>query len=692
MKKILSILLTLAMVLSLVPAVFAADEPTITMSADKTSVAPGETVTLTLSLDKELVADAVGIAISFDTNAYTLTGRKNLGSRPARLGFTDIDPANKQGAVKAAYLQTTFDKYDPSHTSFAAGDWASFTFTANEGADTSNAKFTMKVDNLLTYSDDGASQVQVPHNVAGSELTIPVETPAAKGYTVSLGADKQVASGQIVEIPVTIGNNDGKTTYSAYDMTFSFDPAILTLNMEATSIEGYRVIPGNGTVQIVRYGKAAELGDALTLSFVAAGQGKSDVKVTKACVDTNANAIDFDAPAAAILDDTAVITVSGYTVFLPDAFTRIDAEGSVIAAGGTLTFKPVDPNYDYTVTVTVGGGEATTVSPDEDGIYTVPNVNGNVFVSSTKTPKTFTVVQGDDTTGAATATYQTDYTFKLTPADGFAYNMAVTIGGKAYTGFKAQVNDDGTTTYTIPGADVTGNIVINSNKQVKLPETYKVTFAGTGAGDATGESTVQEKANYTFTVAKQKNFEYTITATMGGKDVTITEGADNTYTIANVTGDLVITIEKKSTLTMEVAVSEYVQMDNKTVFLVTVTGIPEEGKAFAYGDNVMYKTTAYGENVYSWLVIVDKNEAFTVATAEANIKQASATAEEVKQSYDVNETGVVDINDAQLTYDIYSGKYTDFEKVSVRKFLRADVNLDKAVNSTDAVAVVKNSK
>lgn len=692
MKKIVSILLTLAMVLSLVPAVFAADEPTITMSADKTSVAPGETVTLTLSLDKELVADAVGIAISFDTNAYTLTGRKNLGSRPARLGFTDIDPANKQGAVKAAYLQTTFDKYDPSHTSFAAGDWASFTFTAKKGADTSNAKFTMKVDNLLTYSDDGASQVQVPHNVAGSELTIPVETPAAKGYTVSLGADKQVASGQIVEIPVTIGNNDGKTTYNAYDMTFSFDPAILKLNMEATSTEGYRVIPGSDTVRIVRYGKAAELGDALTLSFVAVGQGTSDVKVTEAYVDTNANAIDFDAPAAAILDDTAVITVSGYTVTLPDGFTRTDAEGSVIAAGGTLTFKPADPNYDYTVTVTVGGGEATTVSPDEDGIYTVPNVNGNVVVTSTKTPKNFTVVQGDDTTGAATATYQTDYTFKLTPADGFVYNMAVTIGGKAYTGFKAQVNDDGTTTYTIPGADVTGNIVINSNKQVKLPDTYKVTFAGTGAGDATGASTVQEKASYTFTVDKKDGFEYTVTATMGGKDVTITEGADNTYTIANVTGDLVITIEKKSTLTMEVAVSEYVQMDNKTVFLVTVTGTPEEGKAFAYGDNVMYKTTAYGENVYSWLVIVDKNEAFTVATAEANIKQASATAEEVKQSYDVNETGVVDINDAQLTYDIYSGKYTDFEKVSVRKFLRADVNLDKAVNSTDAVAVVKNSK
>lgn len=685
MKKILSILLTLAMVLSLVPAVFAADEPTITMSADKTSVAPGETVTLTVSLDKDTVVDGAGFKIDFDKEAYEYVKKV-----PDTFDdTTNENVANANGWVRAVYLNTKPSK----PTTWSAGKLDTFTFKAKEGANTSTATFKLTIENLEKYNpDDPAHNIKVAHKVVGSELTIPVETPAAKGYTVSMGADKQVASGQIVEIPVTIGNNDGKTTYNAYDMTFSFDPAILKLNMEATSIEGYRVIPGSGTVRIVRYGQAAELGDALTLSFVAAGQGTSDVKVTEAYVDTNANAIDFDAPAAAILDDSAVITVSGYTVSLPDDFTRTDAEGSVIAAGGTLTFKPVDPNYDYTVTVTVGGGEATTVSPDENGIYTVPNVNGNVVVTSTKTAKSFNVTLGADTTGNEKATYKTDYIFKLTPADGYVYNMTVTIGGEAYTGFTAQVNDDGTTTYTIPGADVTGNIVINSNKQVKPLETYKVTFAGTGAGEATGESTVQEKANYTFTVAKQENFEYTITATMGGNDVTITEGANNTYTIDNVTGNLVITIEKKSTLTMEVTVSKYVEMDNKTVFLVTVTGTPEEGKAFAYGEDVMYKTTAYGDNVYSWLVIVDKNEAFTVATAEANITKASATAEEVKQSYDVNETGVVDINDAQLTYDIYSGKYTDFEKVSVRKFLRADVNLDKAVNSTDAVAVVKNSK
>ena len=691
MKKLISVLLTLAMVLSLVPAVFAADEPTITLSADKTSVAPGETVTLTLSLDKELVADAVGIAISFDTNAYTLTGRKNLGSRPARLGFTDIDAANNQSAVKVAYLQTTFDKDDPSHTSFAAGDWASFTFTAKEGADTSNAKFTMKVDNLLTYSDDGASQVQVPHNVAGSELTIPVETPEDKGYTVSLGENKTVASGQIVEIPVTIGNTAGETTYNAFDMKFSYDNTVLKLDMEKTNTEGYRVYPLSSTVRVQRYGKAAELGQALTLRFIAVGQGSGEVKVMSACVDTNANAIEFDAPDAIVLNNTTTITVSGYTVDLSDDFTRTDADGSVIEAGGNLTFVPKDPNYDYTVTVTVGGEEVTPTI-GEDGTYTVPNVNGNVVVKSEKTPKSFNVTLGDDTTGETTATYTKDYTFKLTPVDGYVYKVAVTIGGKDFTGFAAQENDDGTTTYTIPGADVTGDIVISSNKQVKLPATFTVTFEGTGAGDAKGESTVQEKTDYTFTVDKKANFEYTITATMGGKDVTVTEGENNTYTISNVSGDLVITIEKKSTLTMEVAVSEYVQLDDKTVFLVTVTGTPEEGKAFAYGEDVMYKTTAYGENVYSWLVIVNKGETFDKATAAAKITQASATAEEVTQSYDVNETNLVDINDAQLTYDIYSGKYTDFEKVSVRKFLRADVTSDKVVNSADAVAVIANSK
>ena len=691
MKKIISVLLTLALVLSLVPAVFAADEPTFSLSADKETAGAGDTVTLTVSFSNNggmLEIGGLNFEIIYDEEAYTF-----VSATPAKAYRPYFAPSKKgtsvgNGKLAVGGIFTTFADYP---VELEDGELATYTFKANDVA-AGSASFKLDVKELNTH---GTTPTPISNKTENSELTIPVTggSVTPEGYSVSIPETKTVTTGETVEIPITISGKD----YNAYSVYISYYTDVLELQNNAVNNEGFRLSeekytdadyrPGS-KITLVRYGDTAQPGKALSLTFTAKAQGTTDVTILGARVDERANSISFNAPDATITNKTTAVTVSGYTVSLPDDFTRTDTAGTVIMEGKDLTFKPKDPNYDYTVTVTVGGVEALP-TVGEDGTYTVANVTGNVVVTSTKTPKTFTVTQGNDTTGAATATYQTDYTFKLTPVDGYVYKMAVTIGGKAYTGFK--VNDDGTT-YTIPGADVTGNIVINSNKQVKPLETYKVTFAGTGAGDATGDSTVQEKANYTFTVAKQKNFEYTITATMGGKDVTITEGADNTYTIANVTGDLVITIEKKSTLTMEVAVSEYVQMDNKTVFLVTVTGTPEEGKAFAYGDNVMYKTTAYGENVYSWLVIVDKSETFTVATAEANIKQASATAEEVKQSYDVNETGVVDINDAQLTYDIYSGKYTDFEKVSVRKFLRADVNLDKAVNSTDAVAVVKNSK
>ena len=705
MKKIVSVLLTLAMVLSLVPSVFAADEPTITMSTDKTEVAPGETVTLTLSIDQAFEADAVGFEISFDNTAYTLTGAKNCqASGSTRLTFTNTDIANNEGRVAAAYLQTGFDVNDPYHTGWAAKDWASFTFTAKEGVDASTAKFALTISKLLTYSQDGATQIPVSHKVVGGELTIPVTggSVTPEGYSVSIPETKSVTTGETVEIPITINGKD----YNAYSVCISYYTDVLKLQNETSNSEGLRLTTKAGRdtsgrsfedISLVRYGEVAEPGVALTLKFTAKAQGTTDVTIRNARVDERANSISFNAPDATVTNGTTAVTVSGYTVDLSDDFTRTDAEGTVILEGGNLTFKPKDPNYDYTVTVTVGG-VAVTPTIGADGTYTVANVKGNVIVTSTKTAKSFNVTLGDNITGDAKATYKTDYTFKLTPEKDYVYSVKVTIGGTDYTGFTSQVNDDGTTTYTIPGADITGEIVINSNKGPRPLYTFQVTFEGTGIGDVSNNAnTVKENDSYSFTLTKKDGFTYTVSATMGGTAVNLTETVDTgnanvvTYSIDKVTGDLVITVNKVSTLTMEVAVSEYVQMDDKTVFLVTVAGTPTEGMAYAYGENTMYKTTAYGVNVYSWLVIVDKNQEFTADTAKANITEATATAEEVAQSYDVNETGVVDINDAQLVYDIYSGKYGDFEKVTVKKFLCADVNSDGSVNSTDAVAVVANS-
>lgn len=695
MKKIISVLLTLALVLSLVPAVFAADEPTFSLSADKETAGAGDTVTLTVSFSNNggmLEIGGLNFEIIYDEEAYTF-----VSATPAKAYRPYFASSNKGTSVGNGKLAVggIFWTSADYPIELEDGELATYTFKANDVA-AGSASFKLDVKELNTH---GTTPTPISNKTENSELTIPVTggSVTPEGYSVSIPETKSVTTGETVEIPITISGKD----YNAYSVCISYYTDVLELQNNAVNNEGFRLSeekytdadyrPGS-KITLVRYGDTAQPGKALSLTFTAKAQGTTDVTILRARVDERANSISFNAPDAAITNGTTAVTVSGYTVSLPDDFTRTDTAGTVIMEGKNLTFVPKDPNYDYTVTVTVGGGEATTVSPDENGIYTVANVNGNVIVTSTKTAKSFNVTLGADTTGNEKATYKTDYTFMLTPVKDFVYNVKVTIGGNAYTGFTPQINNDGTTTYTIPGADITGEIVINSNKQVKPLETYKVTFAGTGAGDATGENTVQEKADYTFTVNKKDGFEYTVTATMGGKDATITEGADNTYTIANVTGDLVITIERKSTLTMKVAVSEYVQMDNKTVFLVTVTGTPEEGKAYAYDGNVMYKTTAYGANAYSWLVIVAKGQEFTADTAKANITEASATAEEMAPSCDVNETKTVDINDAQLVYDIYSGKYGDFEKVTVKKFLCADVNSDKIVNSTDAVAVVKASE
>lgn len=701
MKKIISVLLTLALVLSLVPAVFAADEPTFSLSTDKETAGAGDTVTLTVNFSNNattLEIGALNFEIVYDEDAYTFV---SADSENYDAYFSSSDAGTSLGNGKAT-IGGILITLGSKPVKMNDGALATYTFKANDVA-AESASFKLEITKLTTH---GTTRTDIANKVVGGELTIPVTggSVTPEGYSVSIPETKSVTTGETVEIPITISGKD----YNAYSMRIRYYTDVLELQNEAVNNEGFRLSESKGTdtnkrpfssITLIRYGEVAEPGVALTLKFTAKAQGATDVTILNARVDERANSISFNAPDATITNGTTAVTVSGYTVVLPDDFTRTDAEGTVIMEGGTLKFVPKDPNYDYTVTVTVGGVEVTP-TVGEDGIYTVSNVKGNVVVTSSKAAKSFNVTLGEDTTSdTTTATYMTAYTFKLTPQKDYVYTVKVTIGGTDYTGFTAQKNDDGTTTYTIPGAAITGDIVINSNKKERDPYTFQVTFEGTGIGDVSNNATtVTENAPYSFTLTKKDGFDYTVSATMGSEAVTLKEAvpAENAnvvaYSIDKVTGDLVITVNKVSTLKMDVAVSEYVQMDNKTVFLVTVTGTPAEGKAYAYGENTMYKTTAYGDNVYSWLVIVDKDQEFTAAIAEANITEAAATVEEVIRSYDVNETGVVDINDAQLVYDIYSGKYVDFEKVTVKKFLCADVNNSKTVDATDAVAVVANSK
>ena len=67
------------------------------------------------------------------------------------------------------------------------------------------------------------------------------------------------------------------------------------------------------------------------------------------------------------------------------------------------------------------------------------------------------------------------------------------------------------------------------------------TFSVTLPENVTGNSDVVPGGTYTFTVADYDKYDYTITATMGGVAATVVPGENGSYSIADVTGDLVIT-------------------------------------------------------------------------------------------------------------------------------------------------------
>ena len=78
----------------------------------------------------------------------------------------------------------------------------------------------------------------------------------------------------------------------------------------------------------------------------------------------------------------------------------------------------------------------------------------------------------------------------------------------------------------------------------------------------------------------------------------------------------------------------------------------------------------------------------TAAEAAITAAAEDASATSIAYDCDVNQTTVVDINDAQLTYDMYTGSYEDFTSVTMDKFLEADLNGSKTVTVEDASAIV----
>ena len=205
-----------------------------------------------------------------------------------------------------------------------------------------------------------------------------------------------------------------------------------------------------------------------------------------------------------------------------------------------------------------------------------------------------------------------------------------------------------------------------------------------------GNDTATKGQDYTFTVDKEEGYDYSEpTVKVGDVDVTdkVVKNGDGSYTIpgSTITGN--ITIEVTKTAAVAVDVAQYLTLDGKVMYLVTASGTLPEGQVAKYDGMSMFWSEKY--NAYAYLVISADNLEAVKAEAAAKVKVAEGTsAGTVDYSGDVNGTGLTDVNDAQLTYDMYNTKYSSFDVVSMLKFLNADVSGDKKVNTADATAIV----
>ena len=686
------------MLCSLCGNVFAADATKINAALDKSEISTStqeQTVTVEVKPEQAMTAAGYGIQLIVP-DGWTIAKIKSNDSN------ITIDEETDCNLIKGNAKYGTVNWMTANLKDTTSSGLVTYTVTVPANVEANEYTFTVTKVKVLTNK----GTVEVPTEVVNSTLTLTVKdtTPAAEGYTVAVSGNTTIQTGDKAMVKLDIANPK-VNHYNAVDMKLTYDANVLSFDQtksinlptEAT------VTDTNGSLRIQFYGENRT--DALQLAFTGIAAGESQVKVTEAHVDQFENANVQDAPAATVTGSAAITVGQTYNVTKPEG--NIVNGAFTVKAGEDYTFT-LNDGLDGTymdVSYKIDDGEFKNLTP-VDGKYTIPagEITGDITI--TAVGKTYTVTKAgtgavDITLNGNTATYGTNYTFTLNKADNYAYTVTVTAGGKAVT--PTLGTDD--KTYTINGKDITGDVVITVTKAASKAQ---INFSGSGAAEVVNgtSQTADPGKDFTFTINKEEGYEYTVTATKkDGTAVTVKDNGNGTYTIAGAdikAGDVIaITVEKKLIETKyTVEVNEYVKIDAnaegkpQSVFLITAklnAGVTlADGKVLAYGNNAMFQNAKRYGGAYAYLVISDKTLDEVKAEAEkaGQITEVDGTAQTFNVNGDVNGTGLVDINDAQLVYNIYKVKYDSFNNTTMAMFLAADMNDSRTVTVEDAAAVV----
>ena len=688
MKRLFSIVLMVVLLLSVMSTTVAnaasKDDTEFSVVVDKASVVEGETVVVTVNIAKNPGIMGADMTVNWPEGSFEYV------SSSANAAFATNSTLNSARIVwmDANNIMTTGEFFVVTLKALKAGT------------------HTISLDGYVTNYD-----VEEWTPTLNSAAVTVTSTSADYSVTVANPSSDLVAKGGEFTVNVNVNN-----AYNSAKIELSYDSNFLEVvscaaaeNTDNTCSFNYATA---GTILILDYGAENATDADYTVTFRAkdATTG-TDVKVVSAGISTAEKAAVEDLTPVDEGNRGTVAIPVGYTVTVPTTGEHtFKSDATTVLPDKTVKITPNNQYYDYEL-------EATNaiLTKNQDGTWTLSGVTENTVITvKTSTPKKYDVtvktvdkdgnpIAGiDDVVTSDGATYGVQYQYTL-PDDeevvggiGTSYSFVSIMVGN-----EAGVYSTSDRTSTIEGPNVTGDIVITIRKEDKDPNAFNVTMNGeTSAGQLSATQVAKEKDAVLNLNNKLAGYIYSVTATMGGQSVQVAQSGD-VYTVANVTGNVVFTISKSLDVT-NLDIVEYLSLDGKTVWLAKISG-EIAGKTYAYkiSENKsanFFWSSKYG--AYCYLVVEATSVDITAETVETMVAGKlslldNTTAVSITYNGNVNmsknESGeeVIDVNDAQLVWNMYNAYYSDFTQVSVEKFLRADMDSEIGIGTNDAAEIIK---
>lgn len=530
-----------------------------------------------------------------------------------------------------------------------------------------------------TLTGGGGAVAYAKSGVAGlytdttfmTQFTVP--TPAAQeGYRL---AD------QTGEALWKDGSGKGYTAETVNTAEFSANTTLTAQSVKTYKVTFVSAEPAKATVTSSQTLDADKMITEIPAATYTAGYTFKEWRIGE-----TAYASDEALKAVAINGDTTVMLVAkdnSYTATLTGGnaadVTDITGISDGNATHGTpITFKlTAKDGYKVTkVAYKINGGDAVTISPSSEGVYTIPGdaIVGAVTLELTSN-ETVTVTFAAGANGAVGATaFVLDKGGKLTRDQ---LNAVTKTGNAGYTFKEWQINGEAKTDAELL------DMLFNANTTVTAVfdhATYSVTADGiSGVPDEATHGT-----SLTFTPTVNGEIVIGITVKIGETSVPVTKNTDGSYTIAGdaITGNLTITAQTVTGSWSFISKEGYKALSADTQIALLTTGQLASGN-YLLDNQGMYWSSQYK----AYVKIVNIKETAASLTAKLAFN-ASVAAQTLSYTGDINGSNTVTPADGGMINDeLHSVKreYTLTEK----ERLEMDVNGNKKVSTEDIMSILR---